>query len=187
MTLCILSLGQFVHVWAFTISAVEVHPHSWRKEVLPLSLHNPITYDQLLLQQRALQSCWAARVHAKQETPHYATLRGRHTTWTGIENLLINYSGQYNWLTSVFTPSRYLSYYHSLKPITATPKQTLIGSHGGTRALQLRKEGIYRKQSLIQNLVNFTPLSLIFGMSYVIFCSLAPLIFGFRFVGMECA
>lgn len=45
---------EFLHVSAFTISAVEVHPHSRGKKPLPRSLHDPVPYDQLLLQQRTL-------------------------------------------------------------------------------------------------------------------------------------
>lgn len=65
---------------AFTVGAVEVHLHSRGKKPLPLSLHHLVTYEQLLVQQRALQSCRAARVHSKQEAPHQAALRGRHAT-----------------------------------------------------------------------------------------------------------
>lgn len=60
---------QFCHLRGLTVSSIQMHLNSRGEKLLPPPLHHMVTYNQLLLQKRALQSRGTAWVHPKQESP----------------------------------------------------------------------------------------------------------------------
>ena len=69
--------GASKHTLRFTVGAVESQAHRLRNRLPPLALHHLVAHRHLLHQEGALGRRGAARVHAEQEAPHQAALRGR--------------------------------------------------------------------------------------------------------------